>query len=174
MSNNLTNPLSLLKVNLNVVSDQLFIQFAEQNFYISTPKILTTPKPTDHLRKYQFNELRNIVDPTKEIQTSDEEYMNRLQNGSIFFSRAHLIQRKLKRNVRFSIDLVQTTRRNEDSVRRLPIDTVSTTSLDRDVAHSLMSNAMDLELDMDRVNLFDIDSYTGKVIELNSFVYSYM
>ena len=115
------------------------------------------------MRKYQFNELRNIGDPTTEIQTSDQDYMSRLQDGSIFFSRAHLIQRKLKRNVRFSIDLVQTISKNDQSVRRLPIDSVNTTNLESNMAHELMSNAMNLELDSDRVNLFDIDSYTGKI-----------
>lgn len=160
---NLTNPLSIQKVNLHVVSDRLFIQFAEQNYYVSTPKILKPPKSTDFLRKYQFNELRNIGDPTTEIQTSDQDYMSRLQDGSIFFSRAHLIQRKLKRNVRFSIDLVQTISKNDQSVRRLPIDSVNTTNLESNMAHELMSNAMNLELDSDRVNLFDIDSYTGKI-----------
>lgn len=157
----ITNPLSILKININVVTDRLFIQFAEPNYFVCASKFI---QPLGgQLREYQFTELRNIVNGSSELATTDTEYFKRLESSSIFFSRAHLIQRKLKRNVRFSIELVQMSRKGRTNLHRLPMNIVNTTSLDSEVAKSLMNNAMDLKLDQERENLFDIDTYTGKV-----------
>lgn len=164
MSLDVISPTSVLKVVINVVAGDLFIEFADSNYYISTPKSLNMTADFQHLRQYQFSEIRNIADPSNRLPTSRKDYRERLETGSIFFSRAHLIQRKAKRSVRFSIELVQLARRGSNNLQRLPMDTVnSSTTLDDEQAHELMLNAVDLKLDSERVNLFDIDSYTGKV-----------
>lgn len=164
LSLDLVSPTSVLKVVINVVAGDLFIEFADSNYYISTPKSLSMKADFQHLRQYQFSEIRNIADPSNRLPTSRKDYRERLETGSIFFSRAHLIQRKAKRSVRFSIELVQLARKGSNNLQRLPMDTVnSSTTLDDEQAHELMLNAVDLKLDSERVNLFDIDSYTGKV-----------
>ncbi len=155
------NPRSILSVNINIVIDNLFLQFTEPSYFISTPKLIQSPG--DRVRNYQFTQLRNIANVDSEEPTSEEDYLKRLNDGSIFFSRAHLIQRKLKRNVRFSIALVQVTRKEDTNVGRLPDSSVNTTSIDPDVPHKLIQNAMNLKLDPERDSLFDIDAYTGKI-----------
>lgn len=169
LSTDLVSPTSVLKVVINVVAGDLFIEFADSNYYISTPKSLDMKADFQHLRQYQFAEIRNIIDPSNHLPTSRKDYQERMEAGSIFFSRAHLIQRKAKRSVRFSIELVQLARKGSKNLQILPMDTVVSTSVDNELAHELMLNAVDLKLDSERVNLFDIDSYTGKVKRFKSY-----
>ncbi len=119
--------------------------------------------PSERLRNFQFVNLRNIADSVTEEPTTEQDYLSRLRAGSIFFSRAHLTQRKIKRNIRFSIALVQVARKNDINIGRLPADSVNTTNIDPNIPRNLMQNAVNLELDPERVNLFDIDAYSGKI-----------
>ena len=171
----LANPTSTLQVIINVVAGDLFIEFAESDYYVNTPKAIDMKVNFQKVRAYQFNELRNIADPSSSLPTSSEDYRGRLEAASIFFSRAHLIQRKSKRSVRFSVELVQFARKGSSNFQRLPLNTVNTTSVTENqngtiVANKLMQNALDLKLDSERVNLFDIDSYTGKVLRATIFL----
>ena len=158
--NETTNPLGFVKIRLSVVSDELFIQFQEPSYYVSVAKFLNS-QSGGVLRQFKLNELKNI-EPNQKVALG-EAYLRQLQTAAIFFSRAHIIQYKPKRHVRFSIDMVQLTRNNERNSRKLPLDWTNSTDDTGRRPHSLLSNAVDLKLDPERTNLFDIDAYTGKV-----------
>jgi hypothetical protein len=91
-----------------------------------------------------------------------------LQSTSVFFSRSHLLQRKMKRHIRFSIEQILLSRNDEQNSHKLPSDFINTNSVNNTMSRDLRLNALTLELDPERASLFDIDSYTGKVIHYQS------
>ena len=155
----LMNQASILTMKLTVITDRLFIQFAEPNYYINTPKALDTRDDT--MRIYQFANLK-LKNTSFDEFPLENEFINREQTQSLFFSRAHLIQRKLKRNIRFNIQMVQMTKSGEENLHYLPLDVVNTLNGNQS-EHSVSDFIEDTNLDQERVSLFDIDAITGKV-----------
>jgi len=122
-----SNQKSHLNVVLNIVKDKLFIEFEEKDYYVSVQQqlpqqqIVTEPEARPlmsqiNLKQFQLKNLNE--DPLMNSQPT--ENVNKLDSAAIFFSRSHLKQRKLKRKIRFSIDMLQLIRYDENIAIKMP------------------------------------------------------
>lgn len=158
---------SHIKVVVNVVKDKLFIEFEESNYYVSVqqeseidPSKLGFSSQLTNLKQFKLNSINeDFSKPT--INSQSTEILKKLQSSSIFFSRTHLKQRKLKRKIRFSLEMIQLVRYEENIVIRLPADLINTFDPIND--HTILNHVAQSHLLPNRTTLFDIDSFTGKV-----------
>lgn len=140
---------STLRVQLIVVKDKLFIEFDEQEYYLSVQledsdqNLNTTEK-----RMYKFEDLKN----QQSSQLSMD--MNAFRKSAIFYAKSHLIKRKIKRVVKFRIEMLQIIRNNEKILTKLPNHLVSHSN------HSQIQQMLESNFDP---KLFTIDQINGKV-----------
>ena len=112
---------------INVVHDKLIVEFDDQNYYVSLQLSLdgenkdTTGNLTSNMHKlYKLESDANGFSESNAGAEFDEAYIKHQQQfGSLFYARAHLKQRKLKRVIKFSIDMIQYIRLNEQSAVKL-------------------------------------------------------
>ena len=162
------NPNSLIKVVLNVVKDKLVIEFDQSNYYVSL-KLNTSTATSDSLRHSMnirkrdnsntnlktslFNNASDLIDFY--MRYDDEKFkLAEQSDSSLFFARAHLMQRKFNRIVRFNIDMLQLIRANEQSSVKLSKD---------NLVHVIDMQKEHVSFDDDNRHLFFIDSFTGNI-----------
>ena len=160
------NERSVIKVILNIVPDKLVIEFDEQQYYVSLQA--NTSQLSSEMLMHSINmrklstEIGSAANPNfSDVShlSYDESYMKRMQQSdlAIFFARAHLKQRKLKRLVKFSVDMLQLIRYNEQSAVKLP-----STSLVQ-VVDLQQAGSLDLIKSEQGHFLFSVDVNTGKI-----------
>ena len=177
-NNEMITDRSLIRVNLNVVPDRLFIEFDEQNYFVSY-KLPSSPNhnkssnnDTIMHRQYTFQSSSSPADndPSSPIDTtpfssnsnsnSNNFYQSnqvalsdQLRASAIFYARSHLKQRKLKRAIKFSVEMVQLMRANERTSLKLPLTLVAS------YHHANKSN----NNNNTQAALFLLDEINGKV-----------
>ena len=163
---------SHLKVVLNIVKDKLFIEFEEKNYYVSVQQQqqlldqqTNNPEAKPLLSKMNLKQfqLKNLnEDPL--VNTQPTETIKKLESASIFFIRSHLKQRKLKRKIRFSIDMLQLIRYDENIAIKLPneLSRVFEPSM-KQIGSGVLNHVANVDLPFNRTSLFDVDSYSGKI-----------
>jgi len=166
--NNL-NKKSHLNVLLNIVKDKLFIEFEEKNYYVSiqqqqqiaTDALEFRPFTSQvNLKQFQFKNLNE--DPLVNSQPS--ENVRKLDSAAIFFGRSHLKQRKLKRKIRFSLEMLQLIRYDENIAIKMPAELLRTVQPSvKKIGSGVLNNVANIDLAPNRTSLFDVDSFTGKV-----------
>jgi protocadherin-16/23 len=160
---------SHLKMVLNIVKDKLFIKFERDFYYISVQypsRSAMDASSSPNLKQFSLKNLNDDLNtPIISNQTTSIENLKKLQSSACFFSRAHLQQRKLKRKIRFSIDMLQLVRYNENIPIKLPNELVNSFSSNiKQIGRTILNNANRLSsLLENRTSLFDIDSLSGKV-----------
>ncbi|CAF0762269.1 unnamed protein product [Brachionus calyciflorus] len=135
------NEKSILNIEISVVKDKLFIEFDEQNYFVSVP-FEDLKSNSSEFKMYKFD------DQQSEKYTMDLELF---KNSAIFYSKSHLIKRKLKRIIKFSIEMLQIVRQNTTIWTKLPSNLYS---------HFNHSNLENLNF---ASRLFLIDEANGKV-----------
>lgn len=152
------NELSILVLKLNVVKDKLFIEFDEQNYYVSVQLNEEQTKDAEHVQ-YKFENL--------ETKTSSKSLVNNdlIKKSAIFYSKSHLIKRKLKRNVKFNIEMLQIIRSNEKIATKMPLSLVNRLN------HSHVDEYLNSSEYFSRMNhLFSIDEVNGKIYANRDFM----
>lgn len=144
------NEKSLLRVELIVVKDKLFIEFDEQQYFISvqfedSDKINSNETEK---RMYKFENLRNQQSSKFSLD------LNAFRKSSIFYAKSHLIKRRIKRIVKFRIEMLQIVRNNQKILTKLPSNLVGHSN------HSQIHEILETEFDS---HLFIIDEINGKI-----------
>lgn len=140
---------SILKIQLIVVKDKLFIEFDEQEYYLSVQLNESEQNSnTTEQRMYKFEDLRQQQSSQFSLD------MNAFRKSAIFYAKSHLIKRKIKRVVNFKIEMLQVIRNDEKILTKLPNHLVAHSN------HSQVHQMIEANFDS---KLFIIDEINGKV-----------
>lgn len=108
------NDKSQLTLQLIVVKDRLTVEFEQQNYYVSV-KVNEEKKEFTHAHK-----MSDLHSRSQRSVLLDESMLPPHAESAVFFAKAHLIKRKLKRSLKFNIEMVKLIKLNQNAIMKLP------------------------------------------------------
>jgi hypothetical protein len=138
---------SVIRVVVNFLPKEMTIEFDQPKYFVSVQTHPDSMNTSSIFKEFNFDRSNS------RSLKMDESYLNRLQKSSIFYSRAHLKQRKLKRTLEFNVEMLQILRANQKSAQKLSIDLIK----------SVDSHQTESERETDEKHLFFINKNNGKV-----------